>query len=299
MSDRPFTFWRVLPLLGEPANSYFSRLVMDECNHLPEMYAVEIGVDPVFKSNQLLERISQLPIPDSAKERLRYWTPVEVGGSVSFAGQTFRRDEFRWSRRLECPQCLDEVPYQRVWWHLEFFRSCPVHSCRLELGRCGETNSGRWWPRFRHATKERLPNVELGDTEDTMESYAIRHLMNPSARINDRHLGEFVAAAEFVGRLLNNRRQPSVPPFTNEDLAAGYHVLKGGTSLFADQFSEWLRSNIPSQYAYRIRDLIGWVEDYLLDEYYYLDREFDDAPNQLLIEVSAIIRAECKRMLGR
>lgn len=299
MKARPFTFWRVLPLIGEPASSYFSRLVMDECSHLPEMYAVEIGVDPLFRSEQLLEHIGRLPILESYKDRLRYWTPVEANGSVHLAGQTFRRNEFRWARRLECRQCLTEAPYQRVWWHLEFFRYCPVHQCRLEPVHGGQMTSGRWWPRFQYATKERLPDVELGDINDTMESYAIRHLMDPGSSKTERHLSHFVETAEFVGRLLNNCRQPSVPPFSHEDLNVGYHALKNGTSGFKNHFSKWLKLNRPPPYAYRIRDIVGWAEEYILNQDQVLDPDFHDAPNPLLIHVCTIIRANCRQLLGR
>ncbi|MBO0129639.1 hypothetical protein [Agrobacterium burrii] len=299
MTARPFTFWRVLPLVGEPANSYFSRLVMDECNHLPGVYASEVGVAPIFKPQELLDRIFLLPISATDKKRLAHWTPIERNGHVHLAGQTFRRNEFRWARKLECRQCIAEVPYQRVWWHLEFFRRCPVHQCHLELIGHGLNSTGRWWPRLDRVVDERMPDVELGDTEDTVESYIIRHLLNPGLLAYDRHLGDFIAAAEFVGRFLNNRKQPSVPPFSNADLSVGYHALKGGTSRIEALLSEWLSINPPSPYAYRIRDVFGWVEEYLLDHEEHLESDFHDAPNPLMLEVSAIIKAECGRLLAR
>lgn len=299
MSGRPFTFWRALPLIGEPASSYFSRLVMDECNHLPEVYASEVGVAPIFKSQELLDRIFLLPISEGDKERLVHWTPLERNGRIDLAGQTFRRNEFRWSRRLECQQCVAEIPYQRVWWHFEFFRSCPVHRCRLQPVRGGQTRSGRWWPRFDHATRERLPDIELGNAGDTIESYIISCLMSPSPRTSRRHLSDFIAAAEFAGRLLNNRRQPTVPTFSPEDLETGHLALKDGISGFTESFRRWLNYNPPTACAYHPRDVVGWAAEYALDHSGSFDPDTDDVPNPILGEISAIIQAECERVLAR
>ncbi|MCM2441050.1 hypothetical protein HGO34_15120 [Agrobacterium vitis] len=299
MSGRPFTFWRVLPLIGEPASSYFSRLVIDECNHLPEMYASEVGVDTIFKSEELLERIFRLPISEADKERLRHWTPVERNGRIFLAGQTFRRNEFRWARRLECRHCIAEVPYHRVWWHLEFFRMCPVHQCSLEPIRHGQRSIGRWWPRYSHAASERLPHVELGDGEDTLESYVIRHLINRDGHSSEREVGDFIETAEVVGRLIGNPRQPTVPPFSKADLDLGYRVLNGGPSSIIEHFRAWMQANPPPPFAYRIRDLAGWADEYLLSQDRNLDPEVDDVANQLLLDVADIIRVECERVLGR
>ncbi|WP_414125699.1 TniQ family protein [Rhizobium sp. BR 317] len=162
MSARPFTFWRVLPLPGEPASSYFSRLVMDECSYLPENYASEIGINRIFRSDELLELIFLLPISEEYKERLRWWTPVEAKGSVRLAGQIFARGQFRWARNLQCRECVAETPYHRVWWQLECFRTCPVHHCVLEPLAYARTTSGRRWPRFDRVLQERVAHVESG-----------------------------------------------------------------------------------------------------------------------------------------
>jgi hypothetical protein len=299
MSIRPFTFWRVLPIVGEAANCYFSRLVMDECKHLPRMYASEIGIDTIFKSDELLEHILRLPIPETDKARLRYWTPIEQNGLVFLAGRAFRRDQFRWARRLECRKCVDETPYHRIWWHLECFRTCPVHKCALDPIRDEWNSVGRWWPRFDRAVHDRLPDVELGDNEDTLESYIIRSLISSGHLAPDKSVGDFIDSAEFVGCLLGNGRQPSVPPFSTASLDVGYQVLKDGIATFADHFRRWLEDNRPLLYAYTVRDLVGWAVDYLLDHDDDFDPEVDDIPNTMLLEISDIIRAECGRALRR
>ncbi|TCP82802.1 TniQ protein [Rhizobium sp. PP-CC-2G-626] len=231
---------------------------MDECNHLPEMYASEVGVDTIFKSVELLEQIFRLPISEADKERLRHWTPVERNGRISLAGPTFRRNEFRWARRIECRHCIAEVPYQRVWWHLEFFRVCPVHQCSLEPILHGPRSNGRWWPRYSYTASE-------------------------------REVGDFIETAEAVGWLIGNPRQPTVPPFSKADLELGYCVLNCGPSSFIDHFRAWMQASPPPPFAYRIRDLIGWADEYLLSQDRDLDPEVDDVANHLLLDVTDII----------
>ncbi len=51
--------------------------------------------------------------------------------------------------------------------------------------------------------------------------------------------------------------------------------------------------------AYRVRDLVGWAEEFLLRQDDDLDPELDDVSNQLLLEISDTIRAECERILRR
>jgi hypothetical protein len=263
------------------------------------MYASEIGIDTIFNSDELLDHIYRLPISEVDKARLRYWTPVEKNGPVLLAGQVFRRNEFRWSRRLECRECVTETPYHRVWWHLECFRTCPVHRCPLEPILHERNSFGRWWPRFNRAVEERSPDVELGEAKNTFESYIIRSLINPSSQTSDSALSEFIESAEFVGRLLGNNRRPSVPPFATKDSEVGYQALQGGLTSFADHFRSWLQENPPPPIACRTRDLIGWAAEHLLTQDDDLDSEVDDVPNQLLLKISDIIRSECQRVLHR
>ncbi len=329
MSIRPFTFWRVLPAVGEAANSYFSRLVMDECSHRPRMYASEIEIDQIFDSEELLEHICRLPISDGDKARLAYWTPIECNRTIHLAGQSFQPSEFRWARKFECRECVDEVPYHRVWWHLECFRTCPVHGSALEPVRSNELNTvGRWWPRFERAVPERLPDVALGEDSDTAEGWIVRSLMGGGKEVvhagalppkdeghlasgmrmdlrpsrggvlaPDRKVGDFVEAAEFVGRLLGNERNIVVPPFSAEDLEAGYQVLKGGVEAFRTHLQDWMTRNRGQGFAWRPGDLVGWAADYLVEGDF--DPEIDEAPSALMRQVSGVIRAECGRMLGR
>ncbi|MGH0353382.1 TniQ family protein [Sinorhizobium meliloti] len=299
MTGRPFTFWRVLPLPGEAASSYFSRLVMDECAHLPELYASEIGINAIFRSEEVLERIFRLPISEQDKERLRYWTPLEKHGRIHLAGQVFGRDQFRWTRRLHCRRCVAETPYHRVWWHLQCFRACPVHECALEPLSYDLKKTGRWWPRFEHVVKERAVHVELGDAADTFESHIVRRLLDVSCQDSPSELSDFIECAPFVGRLLGNNRNPSIPPPSNKDWEVGYHALKGGLLPFEDQVRSWLRVNAPQSHAYLVRDLIGWAAEYLADEEELFDPEIDDLPNPMHVKISAIVRAECRRVLGR
>jgi len=272
---------------------------MDECAYLPEHYASEIGINAIFQSDEVLERIFRLPISKQDKERLRQWTPVELNGRIHFAGQVFAGNQFRWTRRLECRKCVAETPYHRVWWQLECFRTCPVHRCALEPLAYERNTTGRWWPRFDRVLQERAVRVALGDAADTFESHIVRRLLDPSCQASPRELSDFIECAQFAGRLLGNERNPSVPPFSAKDWEVGYHALKDGLFLFKDQFRSWLRVNAPQLHAYQIRDLIGWAAEYLTDQKGPFDPEIDDLPNPMHAEVSAIIRAECRRALGR
>ncbi|MBX5303179.1 hypothetical protein HJB93_28770 [Rhizobium sp. NLR12b] len=310
---RPFTFWRVLPIVGEAANCYFSRLTMDECDHRPRLYAKEIDIAQTFDSEELLEHISRLPISEGDKARLSYWTPIERNRSFHFAGQSFRPSEFQWTRRVECRECVAEVPYHRVWWHLECFRTCPVHGSPLELVRNDELSLvGRWWPRFERAVPERLPDVALGEDSDTIEGWIVRSLMGSERevvlgcllpRTGDGHLapyrtvGNFVEAAEFVGRLLGNERSISVPPFSVKDSEVGYQNLKGGVGAFRAHLRKWMERNRERGFAWRPGDLVGWAADYLAEGDF--DPEIDETPSALMRQVSGLIREECGRVLGR
>lgn len=315
---RPFTFWRVLPIVGEAANSYFSRLTMDECDHRPRLYAKEIKIRETFNSEELLEHIYRLPISKDYKARLSFWTPIERNRIIHLAGQSFRPSEFQWQRKLECRKCVDDVPFHRVWWHLTCFRTCPVHGSPLELVRNNELNIvGRWWPRFDKAVPQRSPEVALGEASDTIEGWIVRVLIGGPRKVvhegalppmGAQHLAphrticDFVEAAEFVGRLLGNERSISVPPFSTRDSEVGYQVLKGGPSKshlgrFKEHLRDWVERNHNSGFAWRPNDIVGWAADYLVEGDF--DPDFDEAPNPLMVEISSAIRAECGRALAR
>lgn len=297
--ERPFTFWRVLPLVGEPAHSYFSRLVLDECWHSPRQYAKDIGISAdAFSPAELLDRILRLPIPSGDKARLQLWTPLDTGGGVVLAGQNLSDRHFRWSRRLHCPQCRNAVPYHRVWWHLECFRNCPIHRRPLVPVQQPYV-SGRWWPKFEKTTRERAPEVCVGDGPDVIESFVIRCLLEHGTLPYARYLADFIDCSEFLGRLLNNPRQHSVPPFSAMDLQTGYAVLKDGCRSVAGHVSSWLDANPVFPMALTVRQLLGWAADYLVSDDEGLDPVLDDPSNLLLIAVSEMIRAECGRFLRR
>lgn len=319
LARRPFTFWRVLPIVGEAANSYFSRLTMDECDHRPRFYAKEIEVHQIFDSEELLEHISRLPISDGAKTRLSYWTPIERNRSLQLAGQSFRLNEFQWTRRLECRKCVEEVPYHRIWWHLECFKTCPVHGGALEPVRNNELNMvGRWWPWFDKAVPQRLPEVALGEDSDTIEGWIVRSLMGSGKQVlhggktapmgggvkaagsgsmtPHRPVADFVEAAEFAGRLLGNERNNMVPPFSAKDSEVGYQALKGGIDEFRTRLRDWMARNRASGFAWRPGDLVGWADNYLVEGDF--DPEIDKAPNPLMVTISSVIRQECGRVLG-
>lgn len=297
--ERPFTFWRVLPLVGEPAHSYFSRLVLDECWHSPRLYAKDIGISAdTFCPEELLDRICRLPISDGDKARLQFWTPLDAGGGVMLAGQNLSKRHFRWARRLHCPQCRNAVPYHRVWRHLECFRTCPIHGRPLIPVRqaCA---TGRWWPIFETSTHERAPDGCIGDDKDLIESFVIRCLLDPGALPSERFLTDFIDSAEFLGRFLNNPRQYSVPAFSAHDLQTGYAVLKDGFQSVAGHVSGWLEANPVIPMALTIRHLVGWAGDYLASEVDEPDPVLEDPANPLLTEISEIIRSECERILIR
>lgn len=70
--------------------------------------------------------------------------------------------------------------------------------------------------------------------------------------------------SEFLGRLLNNPRQHSVPPFSAMDLQTGYAVLKDGCRFVAGHVSSWLDANSVFPMALTVRQLLGWAADYLV-----------------------------------
>ncbi len=298
MKTRPFTFWRVRPLPGEAANSYFSRLVADECNYLPRAYASEVGLAHTFRSDELLAAIDTLPISQEDKTRLRCWTPQEAGGRIHLAGQEFLRTEFRWTRKLECTACVREVPYHRVWWHLACFNMCPVHGRPLQPLEYESLTVGRHFPRFEAVAAERLPHVELGEVGPAFESHVIATLLRPQSGRSPKYVAHLAEACEFLGRLLGNPRQPVVPPHTLADLARGYELLTSGTEGVSASVRQWLESNGDPLPAVKLGHLLGWAAYHLETMDRPLDPLMDNEPNPLLDEVANIVRCECQRLLG-
>lgn len=264
----PFASWQAKPGDGEPAHSYFARLVGEGFQSSARVYANELeinGRNIVLK--EILAELLTLPISEDRKQSLRRWTPVWNGKYHCLSGETLAKRQMSFYDRRFCRACLAEEPYHRTWWDIVEFRICPFHGTPIEK----ETSAGdciKWWYPFADTAPSgeylprRLPRLTQ---TNSFEWYILSRLGFVSTRaspvLDAAPLHQVIEACRRVGRLMSNPWCSTATRTKPSDSRLGFEALCGSFAEAEATFAEWLNEHVPYVDLIRgINQAYGWFK---------------------------------------
>jgi hypothetical protein len=264
--QRPFSKWKVRPLPGEGASSYFVRLVRDQGHPSPTTYAQAIGLPASnLGARQLLGALASLPISAEEKSSLERWTPISDGAGVSLDGIFFPNRLLSAFNHRHCPECIAEAPFHRAWWNLVGFETCPKHMAPLT--RWTAEPAHRFWPPFYGPSKPSA-SAEISSNSinpHRFESYLLGRLGvvadfgPPRPLLDENPLDDVIWYAGGVGRLLNNPRRSRRPPKGANDHQRGFEAICLDHQHLVEAFSRWLVvNNTAADLQQASNHTLGW-----------------------------------------
>lgn len=250
-AERIFSRWSVRPCFGEPTNAYFSRLVYDGENCLPETFAKKTGIwVSRDRWDILLQSLLKLPLTEDEKHGLKRWSPVQSGQRHwALCGENISMTLVKPGAR-SCPECLKEAQYHRVWWDLNAFQTCPVHDCALRLN---PNRHDRRWP-FYGICKEKIGSPpELSPKgRASLEGYILHRLgavspLEVRPLLDGEPMDAVMSTCSVVGTFLDSPPSRRRPKMSSHHYEIGFQALGRGEDQLVGSFSAWLRNHYPRE----------------------------------------------------
>ncbi|MFK0329693.1 hypothetical protein ACIQUB_01055 [Rhizobium sp. NPDC090275] len=242
-TERIFSRWRVRPGFGEEIRSYFARLVADNADITPAIYAKNCGFNRGDRQ-EMLEAVFRLPLTPDEKESLVRWTPTH---SRTISGQSIAVDRVSGLRR-HCAECVEQAPYSRVWWSLSRFETCPFHDTLLiEEKLTGEKVRFPYFGFHPGGIVAPPPLTQRGAA--SFEGYVLQRLgvVEPGLcrPILDQHsLDASLSIVPLIGRFLSNPRSRETPPLRIGHVGVGFDALGSDEDHFEERLSVWIAANV-------------------------------------------------------
>lgn len=243
-ADRIFSRWRVRPCYGEDIRSYFARLVADNADCTPVIYALNMGLNHHDRQG-MLEAVLRLPLTDGEKESLVQWTPTGFR-NLSFNGNILARERLSGLRRY-CVKCVGEGAYSRIWWSVSKFCTCPFHDTLLiEETAAWHRAKFPYFGFHRGGVEDRPSLTERGSA--SFEGYILQKMGAVATGIarpllDDHPLDEILSIVPAVGRFLGNPYSRKAPAFRVEDGDIGFEALGRDDDHFEDKVSAWIEAH--------------------------------------------------------
>ncbi|MBY3433216.1 hypothetical protein HFN89_03340 [Rhizobium laguerreae] len=250
MTNLPFARWRLRPQLGEPAYSYFARLVADEGHSSVTVYANEIGLNGRnIVPEEMLSALLRLPLSDTEKGALRAATPILKDDHYHIGNERLRARHISFKSRRYCPNCLAEAPHHRIQWDVVVATHCATHRIPLVAGRMGW-----WWPHFDMTPKGenmRRPLAPVGD-----RNLPFHDLLRIRLELGQREVGPFTSCnlGDIIAPLRHYARYKGtggnlVDPVQNKhpDIEASFAMMSSSHDERVAWFSEWYTAVVPPE----------------------------------------------------
>lgn len=249
-TNMPFSRWRLRPQLGEPAYSYFARLVADEGHSSVTVYANEIGLNGRnIVPEEMLAALLRLPLSDTEKAMLQAATPLLRGDHWHIGNERLLMKHISFKTRRYCPNCLAEAPYHRIQWDVVVATHCAEHHVPLVAG-----GVGWWWPHFDMTPKGQSMRTLVHATDHSSLPFHefIRDRLEFGRRetgpFENCDLGEIIAPLRHYARYTDTNGN-RVNPVLNEhpDIEAGFALMMASPEDRAAWFGDWYKSVVPPE----------------------------------------------------
>jgi hypothetical protein len=244
-ADRIFSRWRVRPCYGEEIRSYFTRLVADNADCTPVIYALNMGLNHHDRQG-MLEAVLRLPLTDAEKESLVQWTPTGFR-NLAFCGNPLSGERLSGLRRY-CVKCIEEGAYSRIWWSVSKFSTCPFHDTLLTEEKVTAHKAKFPYFGFHRGGVEHRPSLtERGSA--SFEGYILQKMGAvaigiPRPLLDDHPLDDILCVVPAIGRLLGNPYSRKTPASRVEDADVGFEALGRDDDHFEDQVSAWIDAHV-------------------------------------------------------
>ena len=275
-AQRIFSRWRVRPSFGESATTYFASLVADSEDCSPFLFATRAGLlSGANPSERVLEALLRLPLTLEEKEGLVRWTPLrsQAEQAWTICGNVIAGRRFGATDR-NCPVCIKEASYHRVWWDCQGFTTCPIHDTPLTTFNRAELKDQMLFA-CHGVTKTKITSAPVlsAKGQDSYEGYLLArfgavHSVGGRPLLDDQPLDLVIKTVQMIGRLLSNRRsQKRTPPLHAATMSVGFDALNGDERTLEEHLNHWLVSNLsPHKLRRASLDHFGYLRQMQLRE---------------------------------
>ncbi|NLS04314.1 hypothetical protein HGP14_13210 [Rhizobium sp. P32RR-XVIII] len=262
---RPFSRWKLRPVQGEAATSYFARLVREQAATAPATYAHALGLrSGKSHAADVLKSVTSLPISESERAGLLHWTPVAQKKGLCYGGNLINENTFKVSRRLHCASCVAEAAYHRSWWNLNGFETCPFHREVLFAVPDFEYRAGNWPPTYEGPPPPSGYDHRARQAEDgQFETYLLQRLgllsQGAAPLLDLCPLSDVIWYCGMLGRALRNPVAGNRPRRRPGDYQAGFEALRFDREVLAVAIGEWVKTYKDDIKAVTSEEMLGWT----------------------------------------